>query len=113
LREGGNIVSERGVVDAVGEDPEESGGFVAWIRLQFRVNPDDEGSSDDREQTSEYQGRVQALILSLEEVPAVLFRHFAVRLLIQLNLMVLSSGRYFLLLAIRHRPRDWNLHDFV
>jgi hypothetical protein len=52
LREGGNIVSEGGVVDAVGEDPEESGGLVAWIRLQFRVNPDDEGSSDDREQTS-------------------------------------------------------------
>jgi hypothetical protein len=52
LWEGGNVVSERGVVDLVNEDPEEGGCLVTRVGLQLRVDFDDECGGDGGEQTS-------------------------------------------------------------
>ena len=52
LREGGNVVSEGGVVDLVNEDTEESGGLVVRVGLELRIDLDDECGGDGREQTS-------------------------------------------------------------
>ena len=52
LRDGRDVVSERGVVDLVDEDPEESCGFIVWVGLQLGVELDDECGGNCREQTS-------------------------------------------------------------
>ena len=39
--EGGNVVSERGVVDLVNQDPKEGGRLVAGIGFKLRVDLDD------------------------------------------------------------------------
>jgi len=46
LREGWNLVAERGIVDLVDENTEESGGFVVRVRLELRVEVDDECGGD-------------------------------------------------------------------
>ena len=45
----GSVGTERGVVDLVDEDSEESGGFLARVRLELRLDVDDESGSDGRE----------------------------------------------------------------
>ena len=50
--EGGNVATECGTVDLVNQDPEKSGGFVGGIGLKPRVELDDEGGGNGREQTS-------------------------------------------------------------
>jgi hypothetical protein len=52
LWEGGNIISECGVVDLVNEDPEEGSGFVTRVGLELGVDFDDECGRDGGEQTS-------------------------------------------------------------
>ena len=52
LWEGWNVIAEGGVVDLVDEDAEESSGFVIWVRLEVRVDLDDECGGDGGEQTS-------------------------------------------------------------
>jgi hypothetical protein len=51
LWEGGNVVSEGGVVDLVDKDAEESGGLVVRVLLEVRVDLDDECRGDGGEQT--------------------------------------------------------------
>jgi hypothetical protein len=45
----GDVVSERGIVDLVNQDPEERMGFVVGIRLELRVNLDYERAGYCRE----------------------------------------------------------------
>ena len=52
LWEGGNIVAEGGVVDLVDEDAEESCSLVIRVRLELRVELDNECGGDSGEQTS-------------------------------------------------------------
>jgi hypothetical protein len=52
LRESGNVVSERSVVNLVDKDAEEGSGFVARVRFELRVDFDDECGGDRGEQTS-------------------------------------------------------------
>ena len=52
LWEGWNVIAEGGVVDLLDEDAEESDGFVIWVRLEVRVDLDDECGGDGGEQTS-------------------------------------------------------------
>ena len=52
MREGGGVVSERGVVDLVDEDAEESDGLVTRVGLELRLDIENECSGDGREQTS-------------------------------------------------------------
>ena len=42
MREGGNVVSKGGAIDLVNENAEESSGFVIGIRLELRIDLDDE-----------------------------------------------------------------------
>ena len=49
--EGGSVVPERGVVDLVDENTEEGGSLSTGVRLELRLDVDDEGRSDGREQT--------------------------------------------------------------
>jgi len=51
-RKGGNVIAERGIVNLVDENTEESGGFVVRVRLELRVEVDDECGGDRGEQTS-------------------------------------------------------------
>ena len=51
LWEGGNLVSERSIVDLVNQDPEEGGRLFAGIILKLRVDFNDERRCDGREQT--------------------------------------------------------------
>jgi len=46
------MVSEGGVVDLVGKGAGESSGLVVWVRLEVRVDLNDECGGDGREQTS-------------------------------------------------------------
>ena len=94
LRDSGNVGTKRGVVDLVDEDPEESGGLLARVRLELRLDIDDKGSSDGGEQTSlshksvyvclgghmthEDQGCVQIFIMFLQELPIVLIGHLSI-----------------------------------
>ena len=43
VRNLGNFASENGVVELEEEDTKESGGFFVRIRLELRINVDDEG----------------------------------------------------------------------
>lgn len=52
LRESGNVVSKRGVIDLVDKDAEEGSCLVTGIRLELRVDQDDERRSDGGEQSS-------------------------------------------------------------
>jgi hypothetical protein len=52
LWEGGNIASERRVVNLVNQDPEERGRLVTRVGPQFRGDLDDECRGDSGEQTS-------------------------------------------------------------
>jgi hypothetical protein len=51
LWEGGNVVSEGGVVHLVDEETEESGGLVVRVLLKVGVDLDDECGCDGRKQT--------------------------------------------------------------
>ena len=50
--EGGSVVSESGVVDLVDEDAEESGSLLGSVRLELRLDIEDECSGDSGEQAS-------------------------------------------------------------
>jgi len=52
LKERGNVATERGIVHLVKHDSEESHGLVGWVCLELGVDLDDEGESNDGEQTS-------------------------------------------------------------
>src|SRR5258708_1292391 len=52
LWEGWNVVSGGGVVDLINKDAKGSGGLVARVRTELRVNLNDEGGGHGREQTS-------------------------------------------------------------
>ena len=52
LWDGGNVVAEGGIVHIVEDDAEESSTFLVWVRLELRVDLNDKGGSDGREQTS-------------------------------------------------------------
>jgi hypothetical protein len=52
LREGGNVVSEGGVVEFVDEDSEKSSSLIAGVRLELRVDLNDECGSNGRKETS-------------------------------------------------------------
>ena len=52
LWEDGNVVSEGGIVDLVNQDAEESCSLVAWVRLQLRVDLNDERGRDGGKETS-------------------------------------------------------------
>lgn len=47
----GNIVSEGVVVDLVDENAEERGSLLARVRLELRLNAEDESRSDGGKQT--------------------------------------------------------------
>ena len=51
LREGGNVVSEGGVVHLVNKNAEEGCSFVTRVGLQLRLELGDEGSCHSRKQT--------------------------------------------------------------
>ena len=51
LWESGNVVAEGGVVDLVDKNAEESSGLVVRVRLELRVDFDDERGGDGGEQT--------------------------------------------------------------
>ena len=51
LREGRNVISERGMVYIVNEDSEEGMGLVVGIGLKLRVDLVDECGGNSREQT--------------------------------------------------------------
>jgi hypothetical protein len=51
LRERRNVVSEGGVVDLVDEDSEEGGGLIAGVRLELRIDLDNECGGNCRKQT--------------------------------------------------------------
>ena len=46
LWEGRHVVAEGGVIDLVNEDTEESDGLIVWVRLELRVDLDDECGGD-------------------------------------------------------------------
>ena len=52
LWEGGDVVSESGVVDLVNKKAEEGGGLFAGIGLEFGIDLDDKCGGDSRKQTS-------------------------------------------------------------
>ena len=52
LWEGRNVVAERGVVELVDQDAEESRYLVVRVLLEVRVDVDDERRGDGGEQTS-------------------------------------------------------------
>ena len=52
LWEGGSVVSERGVVDLVDEDTEEGGSLLTRVRLELRLDIEDERGRDGGEQSS-------------------------------------------------------------
>ena len=94
LWEGGNVVSEGGVVRLVDENTKEGGSLVIGIGLELRVELDDKSGGDRREQTSlcpllapvgktrwkthENQGCVQVFIMLLEEILVILLGNLAV-----------------------------------
>ena len=49
LWEGGSIVPEGGVVDLVDKDAEESGSLLTRIRLELRLDIEDESRGDEGE----------------------------------------------------------------
>ena len=52
LGDGGSVVAKGGVVNLVDQDPEEGGGLVIRVRLEFRLDINDERRGDGGEQTS-------------------------------------------------------------
>ena len=52
LRKGRNIVSERGIIDLVDEDPEECGSLVTRVGFELRVDLDDERGGNGRKKSS-------------------------------------------------------------
>lgn len=52
LREGGDIISEGGVINLIDEDPEERGRLCTRVRLKLRIDLDDECGGDGRKQAS-------------------------------------------------------------
>ena len=51
LWESGGVVSKCGVVDLVDENTEESGGLLACVGLELRLDIEDESRSDGGEET--------------------------------------------------------------
>jgi hypothetical protein len=51
LWEGGNVASERGIVDLVNQDAEEGGSLVTRVGLKSRIDLNDECGGDGRKQT--------------------------------------------------------------
>jgi hypothetical protein len=51
VREGGNVASERGVVNFVDEDTEEGSRLITRVGLKLRINLNDECRGDGRKQT--------------------------------------------------------------
>ena len=52
LGKGGRVVPKGSVVDLIDEDAEEGGGLVTRVRLELRLNIEDECGGDSGEQTS-------------------------------------------------------------
>ena len=52
MGKGGSVTSEGGVVDLVDEDAEEGGSLVTRVRLELRLDIEDECGGDGGEQTS-------------------------------------------------------------
>lgn len=48
LWEGGNVVSESGIVELVNENTKEGGGLNTGVGLKLRVDKNDEGGDDGR-----------------------------------------------------------------
>jgi len=52
LWEGWRVIPEGGVIDLINENTEEGSSLVVWVRLEVRVDLDDECGADSGEQTS-------------------------------------------------------------
>ena len=105
--DGGSVISEGGVVDLVDKDAEESGSLLARVRLELRLDVENECRGDSGEQTSlclgqhmrtevsyrthEDEGRVQIFIVLLHELLIVLLGLFTI-VLKELCPVVLLNG---------------------
>jgi len=94
--DGGNVVTESGVVDLVDEDTEQGRGLFVGVRLELGANLDDESGGDCGKQTSICSGQhiyvgatckthedqrcVQILVVSFVELLVVFLGHLAVTL---------------------------------
>ena len=116
LRDGGNIISEGGVVNFVDKNTKEGSSLFVGIRLKLRIDLDDECGGDCREQsrlilqstpvpqtrckTHEDQSVAQIVIVLLNEF-LVVFPSDLLIVLVELSLIVLVSGWYALIPAAR------------
>ena len=117
MLEGGNVVSEGGVVHLVEEDAEEGDGLFIGIGLELGVELNDKCRGDCGEQTSlcaklaheaidatwrthEYQGRVQVLVMFLEEPLVILLGNLLV-VFVEPNSVILLSWGCVLVRAAR------------
>ena len=110
-----SVVSEGSVVDLVDKDTKKSDSLITHVRLELRLDVEDEGRGDGGEQASlltlvgthprklevkthEDQSGVQILIVLLHELSIVLLSLLAV-IIIELTPKILLGGQHILFLT--------------